>query len=163
MALFGLLVLQTGCRNTPAASPVPTMPHGFVVARPVSPLFDPALAPSHLDTHERDRWQQPARIVDTLHLKKGDAVADIGSGSGYLLPYLSRAVGPSGTVFAEEVQDGYLAPLRERARRLPNVRVVMGTVEDPKLPMRTVDAFMPLRRAEPDVARVATLFWGAPA
>ena len=138
-AHFGLL---SGCRKAPAAAPVPAMPHGFVVARTVSPLFDPALAPSRLDTHERDRWQQPARIVDALRLKKGDAVADIGSGSGYLLPYLSRAVGPKGAVIAEEVQDGYLAPLRERAHRLPNVRVVMGTVDDPKLPMRAVDAFV---------------------
>lgn len=118
------------------------MPHGFVVARPVSPLFDPALAPSRLDTHERDRWQQPARIVDALRLRKGAVVADIGSGSGYLLPYLSRAVGPKGSVIAEEVQDGFLSPLRERARKLPNVRVVLGTVEDPKLPIRTVDTFV---------------------
>ena len=118
------------------------MPHGFVVARPVSPLFDPALAPSRLETHERDRWQQPSWIVDTLHLKKGDTVADIGSGSGYLLPYLSRAVGSKGVVIAEEVQDGYLPPLRDRAKHLPNVRVVLGTVEDPQLPVRTVDTFV---------------------
>ncbi len=142
-ALGGLLILAVGChKEQPAPPPAIAMPHGFVVARPVSPLFDPDLAPSRLEPKERDRWQQPARIVEALRLKKGDTVADIGSGSGYLLPYLSRAVGPQGAVFAEEVQEGFLPPLRERARKLKNVRVVLGTVEDPMLPARAVDAFV---------------------
>src|SRR5688500_5429049 len=70
--------------------------------RSVAPLFDPALAHSLLEGPERDRWQQPERIVRALGLRPGDTVADVGAGSGYLLPYLSRAVGPTGTVYAEE-------------------------------------------------------------
>ena len=81
--------------------------------RPVSPLFDPALAHQLLDDPARDRWQKPAEIVRTLQLKAGDHVADIGSGSGYLLPHLSRAVGAKGRVYAEEVQPAYLRALRK--------------------------------------------------
>src|SRR5258708_2803531 len=64
--------------------------------RPVSSLFDPALAAKLLDDPRRDSWQRPGRIVDELHLRRGEAVADIGAGSGYLMRYMSRVVGPKG-------------------------------------------------------------------
>lgn len=136
--------LSLGCRTQRmrAAAPVPAVPHGFVAARRVSPLFDPALAPTRLDTKERDRWQQPARIVAALHLSRGQTVADIGTGSGYLLPYLSHAVGPHGSVIAEEVQEEFLPALRRRARELHNIQVTLGAIEDPKLSVRDVAAFV---------------------
>ena len=45
-----------------------------------------------------------------MGLKPGMTVADIGTGVGYMLPYLSRAVGPSGQVLAEDIFDDFLAP-----------------------------------------------------
>jgi len=134
-----------GCgHRAPPPDTGPAMPHGFVVARPVAPLYDPGRAATELETKDRDRWQQPVRIVEALNLTKGQTVADIGSGSGYLLPYLSRAVGPKGTVIAEEVQDAFMAPLRERAKKLHNVCVALGTEADPKLPSHKVDLFIML-------------------
>lgn len=107
-----------------------------------SPLFDPSLAGALLEGPERDRWQQPDRIVRALGLQPGDTVADIGAGSGYLLPQLSRAVGPTGRVYAEEIQAEFLPALQRHAQTLRNVRVVMGTAEDPGLPARAVDCFI---------------------
>lgn len=111
-------------------------------SRRPAPLFDPAEAHSLLEGPERDRWQQPARLVAALGLRPGQTVADVGAGSGYLLPYFSRAVGPSGTVYAEEIQAAFLPDLRRRARALGNVRVVLGTASDPKLPPASVDCFV---------------------
>jgi ubiquinone/menaquinone biosynthesis C-methylase UbiE len=108
----------------------------------VAPLFDPARAPDLLDAPDRDRWQQPARVVRALRLRPGDAVADIGAGSGYLLPHLSAAVGPAGRVYAQEIQDAFLPALRRHARALSNVRVVLGTADDPRLPAGGVDCFV---------------------
>ncbi|MDQ2731936.1 MAG: class I SAM-dependent methyltransferase [Armatimonadota bacterium] len=110
--------------------------------RPVSPLFSPALADALLEEPERDRWQQPVRLVETLKIQRGDTVADIGAGSGYLLPYLSRAVGPQGRVYAEEIQAAFLPRLKERARRLGNVTVVLGTAGNPQLPRNKIDLFV---------------------
>ncbi|HEU4753679.1 MAG TPA: methyltransferase domain-containing protein, partial [Armatimonadota bacterium] len=90
----------------------------------------------------RDRWQKPAELVRTLALQPGEAVADIGAGSGYLLPHLSRAVGPRGKVYAEEIQDAYFPMLEARAKQLANVRVVEGRPEDPGLPPGSVDCFV---------------------
>ena len=38
-----------------------------------------------------------------MALKPGMVVADIGTGAGYMLPYLSRAVGAQGRVLAEDI------------------------------------------------------------
>jgi ubiquinone/menaquinone biosynthesis C-methylase UbiE len=108
----------------------------------VSPLFDPALAHQLLDDPARDRWQKPEQVVRALGLRSGERVADIGAGSGYLLPHLSRAVGPTGQIYAEEVQPAYLPSLRAHAKKLKNVRVVLGTTEDPALPDHRIDCFV---------------------
>lgn len=50
------------------------------------------------------RFVKPETVVTHFHLKEGDAVADIGAGSGYFLPALAGAVGSSGTIYACEIQ-----------------------------------------------------------
>ena len=154
---IGLFWLMTGgCRSQQlqqqpkqqASKPKPahyrdarTGREAYALPRSASPLFNPQLAPELLDNAKRDGWQKPQQIVRALQLKPGDIVADIGAGSGYLLPYLSRAVGPRGLVFAEEIQDEYFSVLRRHMKKLKNVRAVKGTLEDPKLP-KQVDCFV---------------------
>jgi predicted methyltransferase len=110
--------------------------------RIVAPLFDPAKAHSLLEGPDRDRWQRPKDIVVALKLKKGERVADIGAGSGYLTPHLSRAVGPTGVVFAEEIQPEFMPSLQRWASKLPNVRPILGTAADPGLAPGSVDCFV---------------------
>ena len=45
---------------------------------------------------ERDTWQKPAEVVETMNLKTGDVVADIGAGTGYFTRRFAVAVGPAG-------------------------------------------------------------------
>ena len=80
-----------------------------------------------LEGPERDRWQKPAELVRKLKIRPGSTVADIGAGTGYLLPYLSPAVRPHGKVYAEEIQETFLANLERHRIRLRNVEVVRGT------------------------------------
>lgn len=115
---------------------------GFVVPRKAAPLFEPGRAGELLDEPGRDAWQQPALLVQHLRLRRGASVADVGAGSGYLLPYLSRAVGPRGVVYAQEIQNEFLPMLNRRARKLGNVRTVKGTADDARLPRRTIDCFV---------------------
>ena len=56
-----------------------------------------------LGSAERDATERPQELVDEMGLKPGMTVADVGTGVGYMLPYLSRAVGPSGHVTAEDI------------------------------------------------------------
>ena len=94
-----------------------------------------------LDRPEREREEQPARLLDALKIQPGSAVADVGAGSGYFTFRLAERVGPKGTVYAVDLQTEMLALLRERARvrGFKNVRPVQGTITDPKLPPASVD------------------------
>ena len=117
------------------------MQHGFLEPRNVAPLFSPTLAHELLDDPERVKWEKPSELVRELRLNNGAVVADIGTGSGFLLPYLSKSVGKNGHVYGEEIQDEYMPQLSSIARKLSNVSVISGSPEDPKLPTK-VDAFV---------------------
>ena len=89
----------------------------------------------------RDKWQQPDRVIQSLQLRPGDAVADLGSGGGYFTFRLAKAVGPSGHVYAVDVDDGLLDYIARRARDegADNVSVVRAQYDDPLLPAHGVD------------------------
>jgi len=94
-----------------------------------------------LSNPERDNTQRPGQLVKDIDLKPGMTVADVGTGIGYMLPFLSRAVGPTGTVIAEDIFDDFLEGARQHARNknLTNVTFVKGSATDPNLPEGKVD------------------------
>jgi predicted methyltransferase len=84
---------------------------------------------------ERDRWQRPAEVIRALELRKGDTVADLGSGVGYFALKLAAVVGPQGEVVAVDILRWPLLVLRGRAlARGASVRTLRGEVSDPHLP-----------------------------
>jgi predicted methyltransferase len=95
---------------------------------------------------ERDATQKPQELVDAMGLKPGMTVADIGTGVGYMLPYLSRAVGPSGHVMAEDIFEDFLNAARQHARelKLENVAFLKGSETDPRLADGSVDVILAL-------------------
>jgi ubiquinone/menaquinone biosynthesis C-methylase UbiE len=99
-----------------------------------------------LDSPGRDSRQRPAELVEAMAIKPGMTVADVGTGAGYMLPHLSRAVGPSGKVLAEDIFDDFLAKASEKIERekLHNVSIVKGTDKDPNLPAESVDIILTL-------------------
>ncbi len=92
-------------------------------------------------TSGRDGWQHPERVVESLEIRPGDRVADIGAGDGYFLPWLSEAVGPTGRVYAVEVDAEKIEALHATVQRegLENVEVVLGEFHDPLLPDAEID------------------------
>jgi len=92
------------------------------------------------DPH-RDAQQRPAELVAGFNLKPGMTVADIGTGVGYLLPHLSKAVGAKGKVIGEDIFPDFLDKARAKAKdeKLSNVTFVQGDVKDPKLQAGAVD------------------------
>jgi ubiquinone/menaquinone biosynthesis C-methylase UbiE len=89
----------------------------------------------------RDEWQQPERVISALGLRAGDRVADLGAGSGYFTVRLAQAVGPSGRVYAVDVDEAMNEYLRERVAQagVGNVDVILGRFEDPLLPDGGID------------------------
>jgi SAM-dependent methyltransferase len=75
-------------------------------------------------------------------VKPGAAVADIGAGDGFFTTRLASAVGSGGRVLAVDIGASALRRLRGRVASdgLTNVEVIEGAVNDPKLPVGSLDA-----------------------
>ena len=84
----------------------------------------------------RDAWQQPNRVVETLAIQPGQTIVDLGAGGGYFTFRLADAVGAGGTVYAADVDSALLDFLKKEAekREYANVKTMMGEAADPKLP-----------------------------
>jgi ubiquinone/menaquinone biosynthesis C-methylase UbiE len=81
--------------------------------------------------------------MDALGIADGSSVADLGAGGGWFSVRLARRVGPTGRVYAQDVQKPMIESMDRRFRRegLRNVTTVLGTSEDPSLPAQ-VDAVL---------------------
>lgn len=108
---------------------------------------------NQLGTRPADAWiatlENPARVgglkidevVARLRIRPGSSIADIGAGAGAFEGALAAAVGPGGTVYSVDIEQGLLDHIAARAKKLglTNVRVVLGQFTDPALPTRAID------------------------
>lgn len=94
----------------------------------------------------RDEKQKPGELIRDAGIRPGMTVADVGTGIGYLLPFLSKRVGTEGKVIAEDIFDDFLAGAKQRVetQKLTNVTFVKGTETDPKLPEGALDVALAL-------------------
>jgi 2-polyprenyl-3-methyl-5-hydroxy-6-metoxy-1,4-benzoquinol methylase len=80
-------------------------------------------------------------VLERLSLRPGMVVADIGAGSGVFSRPLAKSVGPTGKVYAVDIQQDLLDYInkRDKDEHIRNVQTVLGEFNDPKLPARDVD------------------------
>jgi SAM-dependent methyltransferase len=111
-----------------------------ISGRPFAPMMGWQGA-DWLERSERLTEEQPDTAIRLLKIPRGASVADIGAGSGYMTVLLAGAVGPTGRVYANDVQPQMVDMLRRRFQgpRYTQVTVVQGAVDDPKLPAASVD------------------------
>jgi len=94
-----------------------------------------------LERPEREKEERPDLLLPALKLRPGDSVADIGAGTGYYTRRLARLVGNKGLVYAVEIQQEMLDLLTNKMAELNirNVKPILGTITDPKLPNSSLD------------------------
>lgn len=94
-----------------------------------------------LDNSERLALFTPEVFLPHLDLPPFPVVADIGTGTGFYLPVLSRLAGPAGMVWALDAQPEAVRLAERKARDLGlrNVEVVPSSEESLPLPDASID------------------------
>lgn len=105
--------------------------------RPVAPI----ISSTYSDEKTRDSQREADRVMDRLDIRPGKRVADIGAGDGYYTVRIARRLGPSATIYAEDVKTRYLEGLEARLKLegIYGVQTVLGLPGDPKLPPASID------------------------
>jgi precorrin-6B methylase 2/mono/diheme cytochrome c family protein len=90
---------------------------------------------------EREKYERADLLMRALHIQRGATVADIGSGTGYFTWRLADQVGPTGKVYAVDVQQSMLDLTKAAvdAHKLPNVEYMLSTESTPRLPEKSID------------------------
>jgi len=136
-----------------AAAPAPPLPKPD---RPVSPIVSARWS----DEASRDHAGEADAVMKLAGVRKGMQVADVGEGEGYYTLKLSQAVGPKGEVVGEDIVPGVVARLKRRAGEagLANVRVTLGTPDDPEFANASLDRVFMIHMYH-EVAQPYTLLW----
>lgn len=84
----------------------------------------------------RDRWQYPQKVIESLGIRPGDCVVDLGAGGGYFTFKFAGVVGDNGKVYAVDIDKAMTEYLRQEVdrQRFSNVDVILGEFGNPLLP-----------------------------
>lgn len=103
---------------------------------------DPQAFVERFETESREVYAEREAIVAAMHLTKGQAVADVGAGTGLFTRLFAEKVGPTGTVYAVDIAPKFLDHIAATSEKsgLSNVKTVLATDETSGLPPNSVDA-----------------------
>ena len=92
----------------------------------------------------RQREEDCAALLKNLDLQPGMVVCDMGCGNGFYSLQMAKLVGKKGSVLAVDIQTKMLRLLQARAdeQGIENVKRILGTIADPKLPKGKVDLIL---------------------
>jgi protein-L-isoaspartate O-methyltransferase len=102
------------------------------------------LAADWLERPEREAEEKTELLIESLKFKPGEAVADIGAGTGYHTRRIAKKILPGGKVYAVEIQREMLDLLTNNLASVgvTNVVPVLGTITDPRLPTTSLDTIL---------------------
>jgi ubiquinone/menaquinone biosynthesis C-methylase UbiE len=94
-----------------------------------------------LTRSERVEEEHPDEALDLIGISDGSVVADVGAGVGYYSAKLAVRVGPTGKVYANDIQIQMLERLQKNMsqQKITNVIPVLGAEDDPRLPKGQMD------------------------
>ena len=94
-----------------------------------------------LEREEREKEERGDLLLRELGLRQGMNVADAGAGTGYYSRRIAPLVGPTGIVYAVDVQPEMISMLSELAKKagLNNIKPVLGLEDNVKLPEASID------------------------
>jgi ubiquinone/menaquinone biosynthesis C-methylase UbiE len=102
------------------------------------------LARAQVADDRREKTEKVSEVLAALMAEPGKWIADVGAGEGFCSLRISRAVAPTGRVMAVDLSEKHLEKLRARIQQdnVTNIDVVVGAVDDPRLPENAFDAVL---------------------
>jgi len=102
---------------------------------------------SIFEAADRDDKLQVQRVMDILGVVPGAHVADIGAGSGWFAVRAAKRVGADGVVYAADINPEAVAYINRRVEqeKINNLRTVLASADDPKLPADSLDCVLLLK------------------
>jgi ubiquinone/menaquinone biosynthesis C-methylase UbiE len=84
---------------------------------------------------------KPELIMDTIGVKQGMVIGEVGAGEGYFTFKLSKRVGPKGKIYANDIKKSVLETIKEKSadENIQNISIVHGETEDPLFPITNLD------------------------
>jgi precorrin-6B methylase 2 len=92
-----------------------------------------------LERESREKEERTDLLIQSLNLKAGMTIADIGAGTGYLSKKMATRVGNAGTVYAVDVQPEMIGKLKAASRQFTNIKPVLSKESDIQLPANSLD------------------------
>ena len=92
-----------------------------------------------LERENREKEERTDMLIQSLNLKPGMTVADIGAGTGYFSRKIATRVGNTGTVYTVDVQPEMVGKLKFAAKSHANIKPVLSTETDVMLPVNSLD------------------------
>jgi ubiquinone/menaquinone biosynthesis C-methylase UbiE len=88
-----------------------------------------------------NKRQPPDLILKTIGIKPGMIIGEVGAGRGRYTVQIASRIGPSGMIYANDINKESLKYLKKRCAKhnLTNVKIVLGALKDPKLPLKALD------------------------
>jgi ubiquinone/menaquinone biosynthesis C-methylase UbiE len=80
------------------------------------------------------------KLVPQFGLEHGQNILDVGTGTGILIPYLTRAVGPEGSVTAIDYSENMVQICKTKHSHLKNLSIKLGNIEETAFPPESFDA-----------------------
>jgi ubiquinone/menaquinone biosynthesis C-methylase UbiE len=103
-------------------------------------FFNDAAATWDQRFQSRELTEFLSQLVSTFNLKPGQKILDIGTGTGILVPFLLKAVGPTGHVTAVDYAEKMVEICKSKYAHLPNISFEVQRVEKLDFPSASFDA-----------------------
>lgn len=89
-----------------------------------------------LETERRIEGLQITKVIETLKIKPGQRVGDLGTGSGLFTRPIAKKLGNKGLVYAIDIDPGLLKHVEKTAaaEKITNIKTVLAAEDDPKIP-----------------------------
>jgi ubiquinone/menaquinone biosynthesis C-methylase UbiE len=104
-------------------------------------LPSPAFVVARLNNPVRRKLFSPTRVIDYLTIREGMKILEVGPGSGFFTFELAKFAGPSGHVYAVDIEPKMVRLLEKRIKRerIGNISAKAASAYEIPLPNNSVD------------------------